>query len=214
MNSRFSKFRRSGGDSGHRPHGGLRCAVPARLSQQRLLSGGTDLPAGVFWRRSGNTSRDSFPCWSWFFFGRACRFLSARLWTCRTLGGPGRGCDCGFRALHAQRAITSFSTFHLVAVFCVLAALVSAAVSSFPMLSFLKALSLLLLFLYASTGARLALAGREEKFFPRLLVAGGNCGLCLCRCLPGLAAFPSMATRILWAPLWGWLPCLCCFGGC
>ena len=53
--------------------------------------------------------------------------------------------------------------------FAVLAALVSAAVSSFTELSFMKALSLLLLFLYASTGARLALSGREEKFFPRLL---------------------------------------------
>ena len=38
------------------------------------------------------------------------------------------------------------------------------------MLSFMKALSLLLLFLYAATGARLALAGREEQFFPTLLM--------------------------------------------
>jgi hypothetical protein len=53
--------------------------------------------------------------------------------------------------------------------FTVLAALVSAAESSFPVVSLMKALSLLLLFLYASTGARLAMGGREEKFFPRLL---------------------------------------------
>ena len=38
------------------------------------------------------------------------------------------------------------------------------------MMSFMKALSLLLLFLYAATGARLALAGREEEFFPKLLL--------------------------------------------
>ena len=38
------------------------------------------------------------------------------------------------------------------------------------MLSFMKALSLLLLFLYAATGARLALSGREEEFFPKLLL--------------------------------------------
>jgi O-antigen ligase len=78
------------------------------------------------------------------------------------------GAIVGF-ALYMRSAHPRFSTFHLVAMFAVLAALVSAAVSSFPALSFMKALSLLLLFLYASTGARLALAGREEKFFPRLL---------------------------------------------
>lgn len=79
------------------------------------------------------------------------------------------GAIAGF-ALYMRGARHRFSSFHLVAMFCVLAALVSAAVSSFPMISFLKAVSLLLLFLYGSTGARLALAGQEEKFFPRLLV--------------------------------------------
>src|SRR5271167_2452831 len=54
-----------------------------------------------------------------------------------------------------------FATFHLVALFCVVAALVSAAVSSYPSLAFLKAMSLLLLFLYGSAGARLAVLGRE-----------------------------------------------------
>ena len=78
------------------------------------------------------------------------------------------GAIVGF-ALYIRSEHPRFSTFHMVAMFTVLAALVSAAVSSFPMLSFMKALSLLLLFLYASTGARLALSGREEKFFPRLL---------------------------------------------
>ena len=51
------------------------------------------------------------------------------------------------------------------------------------MLSFMKALSLLLLFLYASTGARLALAGREEQFFPDIIVVDGDRGVCLGRCL-------------------------------
>lgn len=72
-------------------------------------------------------------------------------------------------ALYMRSANPRFSSFHLLATFSVLAALVSAAASSFPELSFLKAMSLLLLFLYASTGARLALRGQEEKFFPRLL---------------------------------------------
>ena len=92
------------------------------------------------------------------------------LWTSGRWAVLAVGAMAGF-ALYMRSARHSFSTFHLVAIFCVLAALVSAAVSSFPLLSFLKALSLLLLFLYASTGARLALAGHEEKFFTRLLVA-------------------------------------------
>jgi O-antigen ligase len=73
-------------------------------------------------------------------------------------------------ALYMRSACPRFSGFHLVAMFSILAAMVSAAVSSFPELSLLKALSLLLLFLYASTGARLAWGGRTEKFFPRLLL--------------------------------------------
>ena len=79
------------------------------------------------------------------------------------------GAIAGF-ALYMRSARPQFATFHLVAMFAVLAALVSAAVSALPMLSFLKALSLLMLFLYAATGARLALAGREEEFFPKLLL--------------------------------------------
>jgi len=64
----------------------------------------------------------------------------------------------------------SFSTFHLLAFFCVVAALVSAAVSAYPHVAFLKATSLLLLFLYVSTGVRLAVIGREASFFSKLLL--------------------------------------------
>jgi len=64
----------------------------------------------------------------------------------------------------------SLATFHLGAFFCVVAALVSAAVSAYPSLAFLKAMSLLLLFLYGSTGARLAVMGREANFFSNLLL--------------------------------------------
>ncbi len=78
------------------------------------------------------------------------------------------GAIAGF-ALYMRSARPQFGSFHLTAMAAVLAAMVSAAVSGLPMLSFLKALSLLLLFLYASTGARLALAGREQEFFPKLL---------------------------------------------
>jgi O-antigen ligase len=64
----------------------------------------------------------------------------------------------------------SFVTFHLVALFCVVAALVSAAVSAYPGLAFLKAMSLLLLFLYGSSGARLAVQGRQASFFSNLVL--------------------------------------------
>jgi len=63
----------------------------------------------------------------------------------------------------------SFATFHLVALFCVVAAVVSAAASAYPKLALLKATSLLLLFLYGSTGARLAAMGRESIFFYQII---------------------------------------------
>jgi len=62
-----------------------------------------------------------------------------------------------------------FGAVHLAAFFCTLAALASAAVSAFPRTAFLKAISLLLLFVYASSGARLAQLNREWQF-PRDLV--------------------------------------------
>jgi O-antigen ligase len=63
-----------------------------------------------------------------------------------------------------------FSRFHFVAFSCVAAAMVSAEVSAYPNLAVLKALSLLLLFLYGSFGARLAAMGREAKFIAGLLL--------------------------------------------
>jgi O-antigen ligase len=62
-----------------------------------------------------------------------------------------------------------FGLFHVLALFAVLAALVSAAVSRYTTVSFLKVLSLFLLFVYAGTGARLAVSGRENRFFAGLL---------------------------------------------
>jgi len=63
-----------------------------------------------------------------------------------------------------------FAPFHLVAFFCVVAALVSAMVSSLPRVALLKAGSLLLVFLYGACGARLAVHGREARFFLGLLL--------------------------------------------
>lgn len=64
----------------------------------------------------------------------------------------------------------SFAVFHLVALFCIVAALVSAAVSAYPSLALFKAMSFLLLFLYGSSGARVAVLGREASFFSTLVL--------------------------------------------
>lgn len=64
-----------------------------------------------------------------------------------------------------------FGAFHLVALFCVVSALVSALVSEMPRTAVLKVLSLFLLFLYTSSGARLAIAGRENKTLGQLVFA-------------------------------------------
>lgn len=58
-----------------------------------------------------------------------------------------------------------FYVLHLVALFCVLLAALSASVSNRPEMSLLKSASLFLLFLYGACGARVAIAGRERIFF-------------------------------------------------
>lgn len=63
-----------------------------------------------------------------------------------------------------------FGLIHVSAAFAVLTGVVSAAVSHYPSIALLKVLSLFLLFLYCSTGARLAVTGREIRFFNGLLL--------------------------------------------
>ena len=63
-----------------------------------------------------------------------------------------------------------FGLFHAIALFAILAATVSAAVSRYPTSALLKASSLFLLFLYAASGARLAVVGRETRFVAGLVV--------------------------------------------
>jgi len=62
-----------------------------------------------------------------------------------------------------------FGLFHAFALFAAMAALVSSAVSRYPGFALLKAVSLLLVFVYGATGARLAMRGRELRFFTGLL---------------------------------------------
>lgn len=77
-----------------------------------------------------------------------------------------------------------FGAFHAVACFVVLTALMSATVSRYPGVALLKVLSMFLLFLYGGTGARIAVAGRENRFFNGLLLGcevfvGANAALYL-----------------------------------
>jgi O-antigen ligase len=67
--------------------------------------------------------------------------------------------------------VQHFGVFHLIALFAVLAALASASTSGAPLTALLKVGSLFLLFLYASTGGRVALAGREAAFVHGLVLA-------------------------------------------
>ena len=83
--------------------------------------------------------------------------------------------------------------FHALALFAVLAAMVSAAVSQYTTLSLLKVLSLLLLFVYAGTGARLAVVGRENRFFAGLLTG--------CEIFVGAIAVAYFAGLRSWATL-------------
>ena len=73
-------------------------------------------------------------------------------------------------AIYIRDRRHTFTGFHLTALFCVVSAIVSALVSSYPQTAILKALSLFLLFTYASTGARLAMSEREGKFCFSLLL--------------------------------------------
>jgi O-antigen ligase len=63
-----------------------------------------------------------------------------------------------------------FGMFHTIAFSSVLAAAVSVFASRYSNFALLKVLSLLLLFLYAASGARLAATGREKPFFEGLLL--------------------------------------------
>lgn len=67
---------------------------------------------------------------------------------------------------HGQR----YGLFHAIALFAASAAVASAAVSRYPSITLLKAVSLFLLFIYAGTGVRVAVSGRENSFFEGLLV--------------------------------------------
>jgi O-antigen ligase len=82
----------------------------------------------------------------------------------------GVGALGGFVIWIRNPKVRHFKAFHLIALFCVVSALVTALVSEVPRTALLKVVSLFLLFLYASSGARLAVAGREKKFLSGLIL--------------------------------------------
>lgn len=63
-----------------------------------------------------------------------------------------------------------FGAFHVIALFAVVLAAMSSTFSTNPMVAASKAFALFLLFLYAGTGLRSAVLGRERSFFHGLLI--------------------------------------------
>lgn len=93
--------------------------------------------------------------------GSAWNFLR---WVVLALGAFG-----GFAIVLKERRF-SFGMFDVLAFLALLAALMSAAVSQYSSFSSFKVTSLILLFVYGATGVRIAVSGRESRFFTGLLV--------------------------------------------
>jgi len=107
-----------------------------------------------------------------------------------------------------------FRSIHLIAFFCICAAFVSATVSQYIQMASLKALSLLSLFLYCASGARLAVLGREDRFFRGLLWGSETAVYVTAICYFGLGESiwgnPNslgavMSIGLFPVLLWGWL---------
>jgi O-antigen ligase len=107
-----------------------------------------------------------------------------------------------------------FKLMHLIAFFCIGAAFVSASVSPFPQMASLKALSLLLLFVYGSTGARLATLGREDRFFKGVILGSEIAVYATAVCYWGIGTpiwgnpnslGAAMSIGVFPILLWGWL---------
>lgn len=81
--------------------------------------------------------------------------------------GVGAGVGVIMVALQGTR---KYGLFHAFALLAVTTALVSAAVSPYPMTALMKCASLLLLFVYTASGVRVTVTGRENQFFTGLLL--------------------------------------------
>src|SRR5271157_3155743 len=106
-----------------------------------------------------------------------------------------------------------FASLHLIAFFCICAAVVSATVSPWIQMASLKALSLFLLFLYCASGARVAVLGRGHRFFRGLLwgseIAVYGTAICYFGLGESIWGNPNslgavMSVGIFPLLLWGW----------
>lgn len=125
----------------------------------------------------------------------------------------GAGAAIGF-VLWIQGPRKPFRTVHMFAFFCVCTAFVSATVSTFSQVSYLKALSLALLFLYCASGARLSAIGREQRFFNGMMLGCEITVLGTAVCYFGLhdpvwgnpnSLGAAMSIGVFPILLWGWL---------
>jgi O-antigen ligase len=107
-----------------------------------------------------------------------------------------------------------FGSIHLIAFFCICAAFVSATVSSYIRMASLKAVSLALLFLYCAAGARLAVLGREDRFFGGVVWGSELAVYITAICYFGLGQSiwgnpnslgAAMSIGVFPILLWGWL---------
>ena len=92
-------------------------------------------------------------------------------------------------AVYFKDRMHSFKTPHLIALFCVLAAFVSASTSAYPYESLLKAVSLALLFVYAVAGVRTAVPLFTPEQFFQMMLRG-------CEIVTWLSAFLYIGLRI------------------
>ena len=80
----------------------------------------------------------------------------------------GTGAAIGLLIVLRERSL-HFAPIHLIALVSIGASFVSITVSRYPQFTLLKVLSVLLLFVYAMTGARIAVVGRQDRFGNGLL---------------------------------------------
>jgi O-antigen ligase len=142
-------------------------AQPGYLTNVEYLGGLLllEVLAAVIW----NYRQRFFPFLMLVFLLAGTAVPMQEIWTSARWLILGAGALAG-AAIYLKDPRHSFGALHLVALFCVVAAATSAVVSPYPRHALLKALSLLMLFVYGACGGRLALRGREQEFSSGLLL--------------------------------------------
>ena len=114
----------------------------------------------------------------WFFVGMILAFIWGG--SALPLAGAGSAARWVFLIVGAMVGVIKwveqdrrqhFGGIHLIAALCILSAAVSSMVSIRTQTSLLKTASVFFVFLYASCGVRVAVAGRERAFFRGLVTA-------------------------------------------